>query len=247
MAAFPLSNAALTHVHKPLGLSPLPSSHPQHLAGRPSEPMTRTLVPGSGAARGVRVPSWDMGGQTLLCESPQQRLRGRGDRWLGRADIPRHSVWEEILPGLREPPARCWSAKAVISTFSNDFAKKIIIRQKLLITEKYPWVPVGLSVSVLESSAGPWPSESGWGPLRALYTASPAHTSEGLCGCVLRLLPEVWTHEGDLCDKLRASFRRVSAAKAKPLLPSGGKTWSGRCHLGTRHPRSILSTTLVNW
>ena len=71
------------------------------------------------------MPSWDMAGQKLLCESSQQRLWGRGDRWLGQADIPHHSVWEEIPPGLREPPAWCWSATAVISTFSNDFAKKI--------------------------------------------------------------------------------------------------------------------------
>ena len=54
-AAFLLSNVTLTRVHKPLGLSPLPSSHPQHLAGRISEPMTWPLVPGSGAARGGHI------------------------------------------------------------------------------------------------------------------------------------------------------------------------------------------------
>lgn len=74
---------------------------------------------------------------------------------------------------------------------------------------------MGLSMSVLESSAGQWLPESGWGSLRALYTASPAHTSEGLCGCVLRLLPVVWTHEGDLCDKLPASFRRGLSSRGK--------------------------------
>lgn len=70
------------------------------------------------------MPSWDMAGQKLLYESSQQQLWGRGDRWLGQADIPHHCVWEEIPPGLREPPAWCWSATAVISTFSNYFVKK---------------------------------------------------------------------------------------------------------------------------
>ena len=51
----------------------------------------------------------------------------------------------------------------------------IIIRQKLLSTEKYPWVPVGLSVSVLESSAGPWLPESGWGPQSSLHSQPCPH------------------------------------------------------------------------
>lgn len=249
MAASPLSNAALTRVHKPLGLSPLPSSHPQHLAGRTSEPMTRPLVPGSGAARGVRVPSWDMGGQTLLCESPQQQLWGRGDRWLGRAGIPRHSVWEEIPPGLREPPARCWSAKTVISTFSNDFAKKKNNNNKAK-TAYYREIPLGPCGAFCLF----------WSPL-----LDPGSLSQDGRLSELSTQPALPTQVKASADVCCGCFPRSGPMKVTSVtrsLPPSGVSQQPRqslcCHLvvklgmagdhlGTRHPRSILSTTLVNW
>lgn len=91
---------------------------------------------------------------------------------------------------------------------------------------------MGLSVSVLESSAGHWLPESGWGSLRALYTASPAHTARASadvsCGCFPRSGPMKVTF---VTSSLLPSGV-VSAAKAKPLLPSGDKTWSGKWSSG---------------
>ena len=141
-------------MHKPLGLSPLPGGHMQHLVGGTSDPVIRPPVSGSGAAcRAESLPgTWqDQGCSESL---PSRGRRGPGGQWPGRAE------YHVILCGKRSrqsrrDPSTVMACQAETASFSDDFANRQM-KQKLLIIKKYRWLPLGLFVSVSVSSAGHW-------------------------------------------------------------------------------------------
>lgn len=154
----------------------------------------------------------------------------------------------------REAPRSCGgphtvlTCRAAISPCSDD-CTNTQRNQQLLIVNKYRWVPGGPSVSPC-ASLPCWTRLLGVRVrLPELCVASPAAgarpSADVRCGCFLRAGPVKVTLE-TTC----ASFPRVSAAKAGPLLPPGGEArnhrWlsMGRTRLGV-HPAHPLEPGLV--